>query len=163
MPPTRSEVREILEIIQLPCGPAPPPCLGMGGWVCAKTRPQKTIHGLSGGLMDCLMIDDLPKSTKKAKILPKSTKNDPKSPKIKVRRGPGGPWARSGSHGGPQGSPGARKCPKTTFEAHPGTALWDSILVTFVHFSESFFGYVFGTLFYRIFIDFGYILGSQNE
>ena len=61
------------------------------------------------------------------KIHPKSCLNQPKielkSAKIKARRGPEGDGARSGSHSGPQGGPGGPKCPKTTFEGHPGTSL----------------------------------------
>ena len=57
-----------------------------------------------------------------------------KSQKIGVWTGPEGPGARSGSHGGPQGSTGTLKRPKTTFERHAGTPLWEAIFGTFFRF-----------------------------
>ena len=62
------------------------------------------------------------------------SKNCRNSQKIKVRRGPGDPGARSGSHGGPQGGPRTPKSPKTTFEGHPGPPLWEAIFGTFLFF-----------------------------
>ena len=58
-------------------------------------------------------------------------KMDPKSLKMRVRRGLGCPGGRSGSHVGPQGRPGAPTCPKTTFEVPPGTPFGGQFSVLF--------------------------------
>ena len=73
---------------------------------------------------------------------------DPKSLKMRVRRGLGCPGGRSGSHGGPQGRPGAPTCPKTTFEVPPGTHLWVTIFGTFCDFSV-----FFCMLFFRVVLE----------
>ena len=65
-------------------------------------------------------------------------KMDPKSLKMRVRRGLGCPGGVSGSHVDPQGRPGAPKCPKTTFEVPPGTPLWVTIFGTFCDFAVFF-------------------------
>ena len=105
------------------------------------------------------------------KIHPKSSPNPPKMDeklsKIIVWRGPEGPWARSGSHGGSQGSPGALKCSKTTFVAHPGTPLWDTIFGTFFDFwlflQHTFSECGFGALRGRFRVDFRMIVEGNFE
>ena len=74
--------------------------------------------------------------TNHAKIDPKG---DPKSSKMRIRRGLRGSGGRSGSHVGPQGRPEAITCPKTTFEAPPGPPIWEIIFGTFGVFSVFFF------------------------
>ena len=66
-----------------------------------------------------------------AKSFQNRSKIHPKSAKIEVRRGPEGPGARSGSHGGPQRGPGAPKHRKSTFEGHFGPPIWEAIFGTF--------------------------------
>ena len=100
--------------------------------------------------------------TNHAKIDPKG---DPKSSKMRIRRGLRGSGGRSGSHVGPQGRPEAITCPKTTFEVLPGPPIWEVIFGTFGDFSvfcfhcflrvvlEGFwerFGVDFGTIFEEI-------------
>ena len=66
--------------------------------------------------------------TNHAKIDPKG---DPKSSKMRTRRGLRGSGGRSGSHVGPQGRPEALTWPKTTFEVHLRASFWDAIFGTF--------------------------------
>ena len=100
---------------------------------------------------------------------PNPPKIDEKLSRIRVWRGPEGPWARSGSHGGPQGqgSPGALKCSKTTFEGHAGTPLWEAIGGTFFDFSvflwHTFSEGGFGGLRGRCRVDFRMILEGNFE
>ena len=62
-------------------------------------------------------------------------KGDPKSSKMRIRRGLRGSGGRSGSHVGPQERPEAPTCPKTTFEVPLGTPIWEAIFDTFSHLS----------------------------
>ena len=104
---------------------------GLWGWVAARRAPKKSreIARTRVTVLQDIVTKSLPKSSKNP------PKIDPKSLKMRVRRGLEGLGARSGSHFGPQGGPGAPTCPKTTFEVPPGTPLWATIFGTFFDFS----------------------------
>ena len=96
--------------------------------------------------------------TNHAKIDPKG---DPKSSKMKFRRGLRGSGGRSGCHVGPQGRPEAITCPKTTFEAPLGPPFGRSfspLLMIFRRFfSIVFLGFLLEGFWERFGVDFGTI------
>ena len=94
---------ELLTLIQLPCGPSPPPCRLRSAFCvlcCGGRCKQRLRH-----MRNC--------TQKISKKIPKSIKNHPKidqkSLKIEVWRGPGRAWGRSWDHSALRGCPkGAR-------------------------------------------------------
>ena len=104
---------------------------GLWGWVAARRglKKSKEIARTRATFLQDIVTKNHPKSS------PNPLNIDLKSPKMRVRRGLERPGARSGSHVGPQGGPGAPTCPKTTFEAPLGTPLWATIFGSFLVFS----------------------------